>query len=182
MIAEVTNSSVSQSDFKCNTFNRSKARERPSFRFTSDWLINWHVIFSLYNHLAVQNKCNFETTYEKKTLWCLGLLKRFTQTTFFIEYLWLKRQTWTTDVCVSSILYWLIFWWYKLARLIFAKILFLHYINNTGILLGRLIYCSAKNGVVVIDIFLAWDIFNGHSLLFRQSYFYWVKVCTSHWL
>lgn len=85
VIAVDTNSSVSQSDFKCNTCNRSKTRERPSFRFAFDWLINWLAIFSLCNHLAVQNECNFETTHdtrEKKTLWCLGLSKRFTQTTF----------------------------------------------------------------------------------------------------
>lgn len=86
VIAVDTNSSVSQSDFKCNTCNRSKARERPSFRFASDWLINWHVIFSLCNHLAVLKQVqfwNYLRHSRKKTLWCLGLLKRFTQTTFF---------------------------------------------------------------------------------------------------
>ena len=186
VIAVDTNSSVSQSDFKCNTCNRSKARERPSFRFASDWLINWHVIFSLCNHLAVLKQVQFwnylRHSRQKKRSDVSAYQKDLLKLPFFIEYLWLKRQTWTTDVCLSSILYLLIFWWYKLARLIFSKILFLHYINNIGMLLGRLIYCSAKNGVVVIDIFLAWDIFNGHSLLFRQSYFYWVKVCTSHGL
>ena len=64
VIAVDTNSSVSQSDFKCNTCNRSKTRERPSFRFAFDWLINWLAIFSLCNHLVVQNECNFETTYD----------------------------------------------------------------------------------------------------------------------
>lgn len=186
VIAVDTNSSVSQSDFKCNTCNRSKARERPSFRFASDWLINWHVIFSLCNPLAVLKQVQFwnylRHSRKKKRSDVSAYQKDLLKLPFFIECLWLKRQTWTTDVCLSSILYLLIFWWYKLARLIFAKILFLHYINNIGILLDRLIYCSAKNGVVVIDIFLAWDIFNGHSLLFRQSYFYWVKVCTSHGL
>lgn len=145
------------------------------------------MIFSLCNHLAVLKQVQFwnylrHSKKKKKRSDVSAYQKDLLKLPFFIEYLWLKRQTWTTDVCLSSILYLLIFWWYKLARLIFAKILFLHYINNIGILLGRLIYCSAKNGVVVIDIFLAWDIFNGHSLLFRQSYFYWVKVCTSHGL
>lgn len=105
VIAVDTNSSVSQSDFKCNTCNWSKARERPSFRFAFDWLINWLAILSLCNHLTVQNKCNFETTYDTQEKMS-RLIKKIYSNYLFIEYLWLKRQTWTTDVCLSSILYW----------------------------------------------------------------------------